>query len=92
METIKFKAGDLIKCNINIPLPGNKIGPPLTLGADYPVVEVIKCPHCGTSHLDLGFPSEQNYISCYDCKGELPGGENTHFCHPSRFSLVKSFL
>lgn len=90
METNKvteIATGDNITCNNNLPLKGNMIAPPLTIGTDYPVVNVITCD-CGSKHIDVGLKSEYNYITCYECKEKLPNSE-IHWCHPSRFDIKR---
>lgn len=70
---------------INIkPLEGNEIAPPLELGKDYSIVKTYECK-CGQIHYDVGLTSKYNWVSCYKCKKEIPGGDIIHWCHPSRF-------
>jgi hypothetical protein len=76
-----------MKC-INIsPLEGNTIAPPLTLGGEYTIVKYYECK-CGQLHYDVGLKSKYNWISCYNCKKEIPQGDLIHWTHPSRFVSV----
>lgn len=78
---------DEIKCvNQNL-LEGNSNGPDVKLGDIYPLKSIHTCS-CGKQHYDVGLPLTLNYVTCYDCKEELP--DTTHWCHPSRFELAPS--
>lgn len=81
----EFQPMDLIKCINEDPLEGNSIAPPVKVGGDYSIFEVLICPSCGSKHLDVGIESAINWITCFECKKELPRGDQIHWCHPSRF-------
>lgn len=70
---------------INIaPLEGNAVAPPLVKGQEYPLVDTYECK-CGQVHYNVGLKSKYNWVSCYQCKKEIPKGDSIHWCHPSRF-------
>lgn len=71
----------------NEPLVGNTIAPPLELGKEYIVREVI-LDSGGNPHYDVGIKSKYNFITSYETKEELPKGEKIHWCHPSRFKIL----
>lgn len=73
-----------MKCINNQPLEGNDVAPPLELGEEYQLSEIYTC-ECGQEHYNVELKSKYNYISCYNCKKELPAGGRIHWCHPSRF-------
>jgi hypothetical protein len=79
-----FKVGETLICKNSKPLQGNDIAPPLEEEVEYTVREVITCV-CGSKHFNVGLKSEYNFITCYECKEELPRGKDIHWCHPSRF-------
>lgn len=82
----QFNVGDTLKANNNSPLSGNSIAPPLIIGDEY-TVKGITIDRKGNQHLDVGIPSEYNYIRSFETKEELPNGDKIHWCHPSRFKL-----
>ena len=79
-----IKLNDEVTCNNAEPLKGNTIAPPLKLGADYSIKAIWFC-RCNKPHYDVGLPLDVNYVTCVDCREELP--LTTHWCHPSRFTL-----
>lgn len=83
-----IQAGQKLKVVKIDPLLGNKIAPSLVLGEEKEVKEVITCK-CGSKHIDVGLISEVNYVTCFECKLELPRGDSIHWCHPSRFEELK---
>jgi len=89
----QFIIGDTVKCINVLPLPSKderheqKIAPPLELGKEYPVKAIIHDSK-GNPHLDVGLASMYNYITSYETGEDLPGGENIHWCHPSRFEKL----
>jgi hypothetical protein len=66
------------------PLEGNKVAPPLVMGKEYEIKEVITCG-CGKEHYDVGLASEYDFITCHSCREDLKRGDDIHWCHPSRF-------
>lgn len=82
-----YEVGDIILCTNANPLDGNDVAPPLKL-SEYPINEIV-LDRDGNQHLDVGLKSQQNYIRSYETKEELPRGTSIHWCHPSRFSLVR---
>lgn len=79
-----MKVGDLLKCVSSAPLEGNGVAPPVNVGHDYTLQEIHTCS-CGQEHYHIGLESNYNYVTCYNCKRELPNGDKKHWCHPSRF-------
>jgi hypothetical protein len=89
-ETVikKIAIGDSLKC-LNIkPLDGNDVAPPLKQDGTYVADTIYKC-RCGCEHIDVGLKSKYNYVRCHTCGEELPGGNITHWCHPSRFEIIQ---
>lgn len=86
METIK--TGDKLKAINNKPLQGNDVAPALIIGCEYPANKIHTCV-CGQDHIDVGLKSKYNWITCYKCRKELPDGDKIHWCHPTRFEIVK---
>lgn len=84
-----FKVEDKVKCINVAPLKGNEEAPNLKFDKEYIVKEIILDKE-GNQHLDVGLPSELNYIRSYETKEELPRGKEIHWCHPSRFKLVEN--
>ena len=82
---VTISVGQSKKCINAKPLKGNDVAPDLEEGKEYEIVRVIACS-CGSAHIDVGLKSRHNYISCHTCKAELPNGDVTHWCHPSRFA------
>lgn len=79
-----FKVGDKVRA-INIkPFKNTNIAPPLTEQEDY-VVREITMDKKGYQHLDVGLPSEYNYITSQETGEELIKGAKIHWCNPSRF-------
>lgn len=79
-----FQIGQIVTA-VNIkPLPGNTIAPPLAQGLKYPIRDIV-LDKDGNQHIDVGLYSEFNFITSYETKEELPNGDKTHWCHPSRF-------
>lgn len=68
-------------------LPGNDKKPDIK-GGDIEIISQLHVCHCGELHVDIGLSSKLNYITCYKCQEELPGGHTHHWCHSSRFELV----
>lgn len=90
-----MEVGTIIRCINAEPFPGNKVGPPLELGKQYPIKGVYEeiakegpKGNCIFHHYDVGLVSEYNFITSQDTGVELPGGETIHWCHPSRFEIV----
>jgi hypothetical protein len=85
VETTIEKDNTIICVNVQL-LPGNTIAPDLTMNKEYPAQEVYECK-CGQKHIDVGLKSQHNWITCYNCREELPNGDTIHWCHPSRFEV-----
>lgn len=68
-------------------LPGNDRSPDISNGQTYKIKSVHICK-CGELHIDIGLTSTLNFVTCYKCREELPRGEETHWCHSSRFEYV----
>ena len=87
-KTITFEVGEKVKA-INIkPLAGNDRSPDLELDKEYPIKQII-LDSKGNQHLDVGLASVLNYVTSWDTREQLPDGDVIHWCHPSRFELVK---
>jgi len=85
-RTEKFEEGQKLVC-INVgPLPGNDIAPALKQGKSYSAKGII-LDKKGNQHLDVGLPSNNNYIRSYETGEELENGKTVHWAHPSRFIL-----
>lgn len=84
-----FKTGDIVFCIYTLPLSGNTVAPPLELGEEYIVQEII-IDTMGNQHLDVGLESQYEYISSYDTGDMLNRGHKIHWCHPSRFTKIGS--
>lgn len=85
-QKTEFKVGDVVIAKNNKALPGNDRAPALELEKEYPVIEVI-LDSKGNQHLDVGLPSNLNYVTSHETGEELPRGNEIHWCHPSRFVL-----
>lgn len=83
-KNMEIKLNYDVICINTEPLAGNTIAPPLVADLDYKILEVHTCK-CGKEHYNVGLKLVHNYVTCYDCKEELPF--TTHWCHPSRFKL-----
>ncbi len=68
-------------------LPGHNKAPQLTMGELKEAKEVLTCK-CGSKHIDVGLKSKLEFVSCFECKQELPRGSEIHWCHPSRFEII----
>ncbi len=82
-----YTAGDKVRVIKTSILPGNEIAPPLTMGEERTVIEVIR-DRQGNQHLDVGIKSEVNWVTSYETSEKLPKGDQIHWCHPSRFEKV----
>ena len=82
-----MQTGDKVIAKYIDPLPGNTIAPPLKMNESYEVKETHICG-CGNQHIDVGLVSTVTYVSCYECKQELPDGDKKHWCHPVRFKKI----
>ncbi|HQJ57414.1 MAG TPA: hypothetical protein PLH46_07200 [Caldisericia bacterium] len=83
-----FKEGDLIKA-INIEkLPGKSIAPPLELDKEYEIISIV-LDKKENQHINVGLESKYAYITSFETGEELPEGDSIHWCHPSRFELIK---
>lgn len=76
-----------VKCENIDPLPGNDVAPPLELGKEYPVIQIVRDSK-GNEHYDVGLVSRYKFITSYETKEELPKGDEIHWCHPSRFTKI----
>jgi hypothetical protein len=88
MEKTIYEIGQTVKCINAEKLKGNDIGPPLELDVVYPV-KGITLDKEGNQHLDVGLVSKYSFVSSYETSEQLPEGDKIHWCHPSRFELVK---
>lgn len=86
LQSPEIKKDDNLTCRNDSPLPSNNVAPPLKVGESYVAQDVITCS-CGSKHVNVGLVSEYNYISCFECKAQLPDGDKIHWCHPSRFDV-----
>lgn len=84
---IKFTVNQKVKVVKTDPMSGNKVCPPLNLGEEHSIKEIILDKE-GNQHIDVGLFSEFNYITSFETKEELDRGDKIHWCHPSRFELV----
>jgi hypothetical protein len=73
-------------CINNKPFEGNDVAPPLEVGKDYPILNVIEDKK-GNKHYDVGLKSKHNYITSFETGETLPNSKigGVHWCHPSRF-------
>ncbi len=76
-----------LKCENIDPMPGNDVSPPLELGKEYPLIQIVKDSK-GNEHYDVGLVSRYKYITSHETKEELPLGDQIHWCHPSRFTKI----
>lgn len=83
-----YEIDDIVKIINDAPLSGNTIAPPVVIGQEYPVKNIVLDSH-NNQHLDLGIKSEYNYISSWETGEELPMGDKVHWVHPSRVIYVK---
>ena len=70
-------------------LPGNTFKPNLEADRTYILKNIHICD-CGQHHFDVGLPLTIGFVTCYNCKKELPkkvtaNGMQIHWCHPTRF-------
>lgn len=84
-QNCEFAIGDTVIAQNNKPLEGNDKAPALTVGAEYPVKNIIY-DNKGFPHLDVGLKSELNFVTSWHTAEELPDGDTIHWCHPSRFT------
>lgn len=70
------------------PLGGRDTAPKLTLGEEK-TVHGICLDKDGNQHLDVGLVSDLNYVTSFETGEQLPNGNLIHWCHPSRFELIK---
>ena len=83
-----YKVGDKVRAvNVNS-FKNTEVAPPLTLQEDY-IVRAIVMDRKGYQHLDVGLPSEYNYITSQETGEELRNGDKIHWCNPSRFIKIK---
>lgn len=83
-----FEVGQMVKAILTKPLNGNDIAPDLVLNQDYEIKEIILDQE-KNQHLDVGLKSSCNYIRSIETSEDLPRGTSIHWCHPSRFELIK---
>ena len=83
------KIGDVLIALSNTPLAGNDKAPPLVIGDEY-VLKNIIFDGKRNPHYDVGLKSDLNYVRSYETKMELPDGDLIHWCHPSRFKLKQN--
>lgn len=88
MEKTKFEVGQDVKATKTDPMPGNDTAPSLELDKDYKIKEITLDKE-GNQHLDIGLVSSLNWVTSWETKEELPKGDEIHWCHPSRFELIK---
>lgn len=87
IETYKFGVGDIVKITDDSPLSGNKIAPPVTVGDEYPIRNIV-IDRKGNQHLDLGLESKYEYISSWETEEHLPDGDKIHWVSPWRVDVV----
>lgn len=83
----KFEIGQKVKAMNNEPLKGNDYAPELVVGDEYPILDIVLDKE-KNQHLDVGLVSKFNFVRSYETGENLPHGDKTHWCHPSRFELV----
>ena len=82
-----YHVEDKVKCRNDAPLSGNTVAPPVVIGEEYEIKHIITDKK-GNQHLDLGIPSEYNYIKSWETGEELPDGDSIHWVHPSRVEII----
>ena len=85
---MKFQVGQKVKVISDGILPGNDIAPKLTLEKEYEILSIEEDSK-GNQHINVGIESTVNFVTSYETKEHLPHGDKIHWCHPSRFELVK---
>lgn len=80
--------GDKIKCINTDVLANSDIKPPLELNKEYTILNLIEDSK-GHFHIDVGLKSVYNFIRSLETSEELKDGDKIHWCHPSRFEIVK---
>ncbi len=80
--------GSKIKCINNQPLKGNDVAPPLVVGDEYTIQDLVFDSE-GFYHYDVGLKSNYNWINSIHTNKPLPHGDKIHWCHPSRFEAVE---
>jgi hypothetical protein len=88
MEKVIFEKGQEVKCINTKALPGNEVAPPLDLETNYKINEIV-LDSAGNQHLDVGLKSKYNWVKSFETSEDLPNGDTIHWCHPSRFELIK---
>ena len=72
----------------NKPLAGRSVAPKLEIDKEYEILSIV-LDSKGNQHLNVGLPSELNYVTSFETSEELPDGVKIHWCHPSRFRLAE---
>lgn len=83
-----YEVDDIVKIINDAPLSGNSIAPPVTIGEEYSVKNIVLDSR-NHQHLDLGLKSEYGYITSWETSEILPNSEEVHWVHPSRVIFVK---
>lgn len=83
-----FEIGNKVKV-VNVkPLGGRDTAPKLVLEEEKTVVGIC-LDRAGNQHLDVGLVSDLNYVTSFETGEQLPNGNLIHWCHPTRFELIK---
>lgn len=90
MSQSKLEEGQSVVCINSACLRGNDVAPPLIVGENYTVKEII-FDKKGFPHIDVGLKSKHNFVRSYETGEELERGNKIHWCHPSRFASIKYF-
>jgi hypothetical protein len=83
-----YEVDDIVKIINDAPLSGNTVAPPIVIGEEYPIKNIILDSE-NNQHLDLGLKSSYNFITSWETDEELIDGDKIHWVHPSRVELVK---
>jgi hypothetical protein len=78
------QVGDTLKCIDTKIAEGFDVAPPLELGKEYSLKEIIT-DEKGNHHFDVGLVSKYNWITSRETQETLERGNKIHWCHPSRF-------
>lgn len=85
---MNFEQGQQVRVVNNKPLAESGYAPDIKVGDEYPILNIV-LDKKGNQHLDIGLKSKLNFITSIETGEELPNGHLVHWCHPSRFELIK---
>ncbi|MFA9239465.1 MAG: hypothetical protein ACEQSQ_06190 [Candidatus Paceibacteria bacterium] len=83
-----YEIDDVVKCIDDSPLIGNIVSPPIVIGEEY-VVRNIVLDKNYNQHLDLGLKSHFTFIRSWETNEELPQGDEIHWVSPIRVKFIK---